>query len=78
MGAGLAGSDGQVGTWGHSYLSWCIWRMVPTRPPHLGAIFAGGMAVSLMDMTSCIFDTGRRLQWTYGTARVPPPGRMWT
>jgi hypothetical protein len=45
-------------------------------PP--GAIFAGGMAVSLMDMTSGIFDTGRRLQWTYGMARVPPPGRMRT
>ena len=23
--ARLPGSDGQVGTWGHSYPSWCIW-----------------------------------------------------
>ena len=25
--AGIPGSDGQVGTWGHSYPSWCIWRL---------------------------------------------------
>ncbi|MDA1347310.1 MAG: CocE/NonD family hydrolase [Chloroflexi bacterium] len=66
--AGLPGSDGQVGTWGHSYPSWCIWRMAATRPPHLKALFAGGMASRLMDLTFGIFETGRRLQWTHNMA----------
>ena len=39
--ASLPGSDGQVGTWDHSYPTWCIWRMAETRPPHLKAIFTG-------------------------------------
>lgn len=66
--ADISGSDGQVGTWGHSYPSWCIWRMAATRPPHLKALFAGGMASRLMDMTFGIFETGRRLQWTHNMA----------
>ena len=66
--AGLSGSDGQVGTWGHSYPSWCIWRMAATRPPHLKALFAGGMASRLMDLNFGIFETGRRLQWTHNMA----------
>ena len=61
--AGLKGSDGQVGTWGHSYPSWCIWRTAPTNPPPVKAIFAGGMAARALDVTFGIFETGRRLQW---------------
>ena len=64
----LPGSDGQVGTWGHSYPSWCIWRLATTRPPHLKALFAGGMASRLMDLNFGVFETGRRLQWTYRMA----------
>jgi len=63
--AALPHSDGQVGTWGHSYPSWCIWRMAATRPPHLKAVFASGMAARLLDMNYGVFETGRRLQWTY-------------
>lgn len=63
--SGLAWSDGQVGTWGHSYASWCTWRLAPTQPPHLKAIFASGMPSRLLDMNFGVFETGRRLEWTY-------------
>ena len=66
--AGLPGSDGQVGTWGHSYPSWCIWQLAGTAPPHLGALFASGMASRILDLTFGVFETGRRLQWTYNMA----------
>ena len=66
--AGLPGSDGQVGTWGHSYPSWCIWRLAGTQPPHLKALFASGMSARLLDLNFGIFETGRRLQWTYKMA----------
>ena len=66
--AGIPGSDGQVGTWGHSYPSWCIWRLAGTQPPHLKALFASGMSARLLDLNFGIFETGRRLQWTYKMA----------
>ena len=66
--ASLPGSDGQVGTWGHSYPSWCIWRLAGERPPHLAAIFYGGMSAGIRDLTFGVFETGRRLQWTYNMA----------
>ena len=66
--AALGGSDGQVGTWGHSYPSWCIWRLAATAPSHLKALFAGGMSSRLLDLTFGVFETGRRLQWTHNMA----------
>ena len=66
--AGLPDSDGQVGTWGHSYPSWCIWRLAARQPPHLKALFASGMSARLLDLNFGIFETGRRLQWTYKMA----------
>ncbi|HCV28213.1 MAG TPA: X-Pro dipeptidyl-peptidase, partial [Dehalococcoidia bacterium] len=60
--------DGQVGTWGHSYPSWCIWRLLGEVPPSLTAVFAGGMSSNLMDLNFGIFETGRRLEWTYQMA----------
>ena len=66
--AGIPGSDGQVGTWGHSYPSWCIWRLAGTQPPSLKALFASGMSSRLLDLNFGIFETGRRLQWTYKMA----------
>ena len=66
--ARLPGSDGRVGTWGFSYPSWCIWRMAGTAPPSLAAIYSGGMAMSPTDMNFGVFETARRLQWTYGMA----------
>ena len=66
--ADIPGSDGQVGTWGHSYPSWCIWRLAGTQPPSLKALFASGMSARLLDLNFGIFETGRRLQWTYKMA----------
>ena len=66
--ARLPASDGQVGTWGHSYPSWCTWRLAETQPPHLKALFASGMSSRHLDMTFGVFETARRLQWTYGMA----------
>ena len=66
--ASLPGSDGQVGTWGHSYPTWCIWRMAETQPPSLKAIFAGGISMRLLDLNSGVFETARRLQWTHRMA----------
>ena len=66
--ASLPGSDGQVGTWGHSYPTWCIWRMAETQPPALKAIFAGGISMGLLDLNFGVFETGRRLQWTHKMA----------
>ena len=56
--ARLPGSDGQVGTWGHSYPSWCIWQLAGAAPPHLGALFASGMASRILDLTFGVFETG--------------------
>lgn len=63
--ASLPYSDGQVGTWGNSYASWCIWRLAAMRPPHLKALYASGMSARLLDLNFGVFETGRRLQWTY-------------
>ncbi len=66
--ASLPGSDGQVGTWGHSYPSWCIWRLAATSPPPVKAVFASGMGANLLKLNFGVFETGRRLQWTYQNA----------
>ena len=66
--ASLPGSDGQVGTWGHSYPSWCIWQLAGAAPPRLGALFASGMASRILDLNFGVFETARRLQWTYNMA----------
>jgi putative CocE/NonD family hydrolase len=63
--AQLASSDGQVGTWGHSYDAWTSWRMAELQPPSLKAIHASGMGTDSLDMNFGIFETGRRLEWTY-------------
>lgn len=66
--AALKGSDGRAGTWGHSYPSWCVWRLAATRPPSLKALFASGMSARIRDLNFGIFETGRRLEWTYQMA----------
>jgi putative CocE/NonD family hydrolase len=63
--ASLPGSDGQVGTWGHSYPAWVTWRLAAENPPHLKAIFPSGISARLLDLNFGIFETGRRLQWTH-------------
>ena len=64
----LSGCDGQVGVWGHSYPAWCAWKLAATRPPGLKALFPSGMSSRLRDLNFGIFETGRRLQWTYNMA----------
>jgi putative CocE/NonD family hydrolase len=61
----LKHSDGQIGTWGHSYDGWTSWRMAELQPPALKAIHASGMGTESLDMNFGIFETGRRLEWTY-------------
>ncbi len=60
--------DGRAGTWGHSYPSWCAWRLAGEQPPSLAAFFAGGMASNIRDLNFGIFETGRRFEWTYQMA----------
>lgn len=69
--AGLDGCDGQVGTWGNSYPSWCAWRMAIAQPPSLKALFTSGLAVRTLDTTYGIFETGIRLGFmNFMTANV--------
>jgi uncharacterized protein len=61
----LPWSDGRVGTWGHSNASWATWMLASSQPPALKAILASGMGQNLLSMNFGIFETGRRLEWTY-------------
>lgn len=63
--AQLPWSDGRVGTWGHSNASWAAWMLASSQPPALKAMLASGMAQNLLSMNFGIFETGRRLEWTY-------------
>jgi uncharacterized protein len=63
--ATLDGSDGKVGTWGHSYDGWASWMLAPLQPPHLRSIFATGSSPDVLDLTFGVFETGRRLEWVY-------------
>ena len=63
--AKLPWSDGRVGTWGHSNASWAIWLLFSTQPPSLTAGLASGICKDLLDLNFGIFETGRRLEWTY-------------
>ena len=66
--ARLDWSDGRVGAFGHSYDAWAVWMMMSTQPPALRASFVSGMTQTLRAMTFGIFETGRRLEWTYTMA----------
>lgn len=66
--ATLSGSTGEVGVWGHSYDGWNGWMAASTRPPSLKALVASGISPKVHDMTPGIFETGRRLLWTYKMA----------
>lgn len=63
--AKLEWSDGRVGTWGHSNASWAIWMLFASQPPSLTAGLASGICKDLLDLNFGIFETGRRLEWTY-------------
>ena len=60
-------SSGRVGIFGHSYSSWAAWVLAPLKPPHLVAMFTGGMAPKHTDwMLGGVFRPARQLQWTLG------------
>ena len=63
--ARLPWSDGRVGTWGHSNASWAIWMMLDSQPPSLASTLASGIMQNALDLNFGIFETGRRLEWTY-------------
>tara|TARA_Y100001960_G_C14767511_1_gene877845 strand:+ start:475 stop:2214 length:1740 start_codon:yes stop_codon:yes gene_type:complete len=63
--AALGWSDGRVGTWGHSNASWAIWMMLDSCPPSLTSTLASGISKNILDINFGIFETGRRLEWTY-------------
>jgi len=66
--ATLGGADGRVGTFGVSYSSWLSLAMAAHRPGALRAAAISGIPASIRDLNFGIFETGRRLQWTYAQA----------
>ncbi len=66
--ANLKGADGQVGTFGTSYPTWCSWRLAGAKPPSLKAIYASGIAPNMTVKNYGIFDMGRRMQWVHQVA----------
>ena len=61
-------SDGRIGTWGHSNPSWHTWLMISSANTKLKSALSSGMAARTLDLTRGIFETGRRLEWTYQLA----------
>ena len=61
--ATLPESTGVVGTLGVSYMARTQWQLAPTRPPHLKAMFAGGVNADSRDTWPGIFTRDRQLQW---------------
>lgn len=70
--ADLPWSDGRVGTYGHSYDGWTAWRMFAKPPPSLVAAFISGISQTQRAFTFGVFETGRRLEWTYELAAIDP------
>ncbi len=66
--AGIEGSDGRVGTFGHSYEAWLSWRVAGMQPPSLAGAIASGISVRHTDTNYGIMEIGRRLQWMYAQA----------
>jgi len=70
--ATLPWSDGRVGAFGHSYDGWSVWMMLSAQPPSLKAALPSGIGPNLLSLTSGVFETGRRLEWTYTMGAVDP------
>ncbi len=60
--------NGQIGTWGHSNPSWHTWLMISSGNKKLNSALSSGMAARTLDLTRGIFETGRRLEWTFQLA----------
>jgi putative CocE/NonD family hydrolase len=68
----LPDSSGKVGTFGISYNAWTQWELAHTQPPHLVAMFAGGLAANLLDRElSGVLRLGRVLYSTINTFTPP-------
>jgi uncharacterized protein len=61
--AGLPNASGAVGTFGMSYMAWTQWKLAPTRPPHLRAMFVRGISADSRTTWPGIFTRDRQLQW---------------
>lgn len=62
--AKLAGSNGNVGTFGTSYPSFMQWRLAPLRPPSLVAMSACSIPARIWDVESpCSVHPAFRLEW---------------
>ena len=70
--ATLPWSNGDVGTWGHSNEGWAAWMTVSSSPPSLRTAFISGISETHRQMTFGVFETGRRLQWSYKMGRSDP------
>lgn len=68
--AALPWSDGRVGAFGHSYDGWAVWKMLADPPPSLETAFISGITRNLRALTFGLFETGRRLEWTYTLANT--------
>ena len=68
--ARLPGCTGDVGTFGGSYVALTQWRLAPTRPPQLRAMYTSGFPRFAYDRWPGIFRTDRHLQW-HITTTVP-------
>lgn len=66
--ASLPGSTGEVGMWGNSYPTLMAMHAAGEQPPSLKSMYASGIADKQTNMSFGIFETGRRLQWTYTMA----------
>lgn len=66
--AELPKSDGRVGAFGASYPAWLLWCVAGDLPEQLKTMFVAGMTTAVRDMHFGIFETARRLQWTYHQA----------
>ena len=59
--------DGKIGGYGFSYPAWCQWMLAAENPPHLVAMFNGGMTPRTTDwQMGGVYRIGRQLQWTLG------------
>lgn len=60
-------SNGKIGTFGNSYRAWTQWALAPTRPPHLEAMWAGGMGPRTTDLeVGGVLRIGRVIQLVFG------------
>lgn len=75
--AQLPWSTGKVGTFGNSYCGWTQWELAHTRPPHLVAMMAGGIAANLLDRElSGVLRMGRVMDWTVNNLSVDMARRL--